>query len=302
MSDGIRGFHVRYKFPSDSALSNGYLVFNKRSNILLLKNEKRETVRQGAVASDTINENSKRGDLLPLCGCEIILGQEIIKPATSKPPALSRAADSHLVVKPLAVSGTKRPLPDDHPCADILPVSSKAASSSVVHTVCSQKRKLLSSSSSSSSSSSAPPIGVVNQQIVPTLDEALLCKMRPHQVDAATFLLGRLLGVDTDIVSSTDIPVTGAILADAVGTGKTLTSLSVLWALIRRGRAKGLIVCPTSLVQHWKKEIKRWLPSSLGNTALFACAGETSRASSPNAIVGYFIRNPPEVHPLLVIR
>ena len=91
-------------------------------------------------------------------------------------------------------------------------------------------------------------------------------------------------------------------MADDVGTGKTLTSLSVLWALVRHGRAKGMIVCPTSLIQHWQKEIKRWLPNSLGNTALFAFAGDTRRNSNPNAIIGYFLRNPPAVQPLLVIR
>ena len=83
----------------------------------------------------------------------------------------------------------------------------------------------------------------------------------------------------------------------------SLTSLSVLWALVRHGRAKGMIVCPSSLVRHWEKEIVRWLPQSLGRTALYATASTSSSASknSADSIVGRFVCDPPEVSPLLVI-
>ena len=147
--------------------------------------------------------------------------------------------------------------------------------------------------------------------------------MRPHQISGAEFLLNRLLG-KTDSYGSDGIEylgasssssdnaenercsmhernITGAILADDVGTGKTLTCLSVLWAFIRHGRAKGMVVCPSSLVQHWAKEIKRWLPSSLANTALFVYSSVNNSRGCANTVIGHFIRNPAEVHPLLVL-
>lgn len=42
-------------------------------------------------------------------------------------------------------------------------------------------------------------------------------------------------------------------------TGKTLTSIAVLNALVSTGQRKGIIVCPASLVDNWEKEIKKWL-------------------------------------------
>ncbi|MGA1199598.1 MAG: SNF2-related protein [Candidatus Latescibacterota bacterium] len=44
----------------------------------------------------------------------------------------------------------------------------------------------------------------------------------PHQVEGVAFLLGRRR----------------AILADDMGTGKTLVGLSVIWALCRHGKGK----------------------------------------------------------------
>jgi SNF2 family DNA or RNA helicase len=122
-------------------------------------------------------------------------------------------------------------------------------------------------------------------------DESLLPMMRPHQIAAARFLLLRLLGEDHSSITKQpisppdrktqeiDIPLTGAILADDVGTGKTLTALSVLWALCRNGKGKGLVVCPSSLVENWRKEISRWFPKNLARSALFITG--SNRSSGP---------------------
>jgi SNF2 family DNA or RNA helicase len=46
---------------------------------------------------------------------------------------------------------------------------------------------------------------------------------------------------------------------EQMGLGKTLTAISVLWSFVRRGGCKGVIVCPSSLVDNWEKEIKKWM-------------------------------------------
>lgn len=44
-----------------------------------------------------------------------------------------------------------------------------------------------------------------------------------------------------------------------MGLGKTLTAISVLWAFVRQGGCKGVVVCPSSLVDNWEREMKQWL-------------------------------------------
>ena len=44
-----------------------------------------------------------------------------------------------------------------------------------------------------------------------------------------------------------------------MGLGKTLTSISVLYAFVQKKNYKGLVVCPSSLVSNWEKEFKKWL-------------------------------------------
>ena len=106
------------------------------------------------------------------------------------------------------------------------------------------------------------------------IDSTLLQKMRQHQVEATKFLLDRLMGKQQHLLNGLPAKlspefVTGAILADEMGTGKTLVGISVIWSLCRHGRSKGIIVCPLTLVSNWEAEIKKWLGSTLGRTALF---------------------------------
>lgn len=127
------------------------------------------------------------------------------------------------------------------------------------------------------------------------LDSSLERIMRTHQIEAAKFLLDCLnrnctvvgkikSSVDKDIYDDENVniwdnhplnstikssgqsytaikksAITGAILGDEMGLGKTLTAIAVLWAFVKGGKIKAVIVCPSSLVDNWEKEIKRWL-------------------------------------------
>ena len=88
------------------------------------------------------------------------------------------------------------------------------------------------------------------------IDYGLKVKLRPHQLTACEFLFRAL---ETQVDDSAEASETfGAILADEMGLGKSLTAICVLWSYIRRDKCKCVIVCPSSLVNNWKKEVKRW--------------------------------------------
>ena len=166
----------------------------------------------------------------------------------------------------------------------------------------------------------------------PQLDTELLKVMRPHQEAGAAFLLARLLGEEVRWDDSTGthstgahthatgrgrgpeayessssssssgsssantntLPVTGAVLADDMGMGKTLTALSVLWALVRHGRSKGVVVCPSGLVNNWAAEILKWLPG-LASKAIFV------KPNKKALQIKEFVQTPADTAPLLVL-
>jgi len=52
----------------------------------------------------------------------------------------------------------------------------------------------------------------------------------------------------------------GAVLADAMGLGKTLMTIATIFALHRRQRDRRfIVVCPSSLVSNWAKEFDKWI-------------------------------------------
>lgn len=105
------------------------------------------------------------------------------------------------------------------------------------------------------------------RQIVDVVLDPLLGKrLLPHQPAAIKFLYECVMGLR-------DFDGQGCILADAMGLGKTLTTISLLWTLLRQNPIykappvvkKALIVCPVSLIRNWKREFKKWLgPDRLG--------------------------------------
>jgi DNA repair and recombination protein RAD54B len=102
------------------------------------------------------------------------------------------------------------------------------------------------------------------------IDPLLNTALRPHQREAVDFLYRCVMGFN---------PTSGygALLADEMGMGKTLMSIALIWTLLKQTPLKGepplakrvLIVCPVTLVNNWKTEIKKWLgPSRLGVMAI----------------------------------
>jgi SNF2-related domain/Helicase conserved C-terminal domain len=98
------------------------------------------------------------------------------------------------------------------------------------------------------------------------IDSFLNSKLRPFQRDGVKFLYDCIKGQDFSSPSSTT-PITGygAILVDEMGLGKTLQTITLLYSLISLPSShkskvhKAIIVCPSTLVENWKKEIKKWL-------------------------------------------
>jgi superfamily II DNA or RNA helicase len=79
----------------------------------------------------------------------------------------------------------------------------------------------------------------------------LCATLRPYQSEGVAFLQRlRESGV-------------GGVLADEMGLGKTLQTIAHLWIEKSEGRldAPALVVCPTTLVGNWSREIARFAPT-----------------------------------------
>jgi hypothetical protein len=99
----------------------------------------------------------------------------------------------------------------------------------------------------------------------------------------------------TSLVQATaEREIHGAILADEMGLGKTLTTISVLWTLISLQICKVVIVCPSSLIDNWCAEIKKWLGMRLAPLVIRA-------GSDVNAIINTFAISRITKFPLLIL-
>ncbi|EPS60250.1 hypothetical protein M569_14554, partial [Genlisea aurea] len=99
--------------------------------------------------------------------------------------------------------------------------------------------------------------------------EPLLVKfLRPHQREGVQFMFDCVSG----ILSESNI--NGCILADDMGLGKTLQSITLLYTLLRQGFngkpmvKKAIVVTPTSLVNNWEAEIRKWTGEKVKLVAL----------------------------------
>ena len=82
--------------------------------------------------------------------------------------------------------------------------------------------------------------------------------------------------------------VHGAILADAPGLGKSITTIALLRALYRceGERLKCLLVCPATMVESWGSELRKWLHQRELPFRLLG-GGEKSRGSNANEVLDF---------------
>ena len=280
-------FAIEYTQQSGTKrVCKGTLITTPETNWIWLKDANKVTIRKGVVSAGVM-ASIREGAVITAAGFEIRVAQQFEEVLN--------------VTTAAAVKGPVGPPPKAEPGS-------------------AQKENLFAQHVPAPKDTEPP------RDARPSLDPALSAVMRPHQLSAATFLLARLLGeevtadsvdaqaqseatsssssssmsADATSADATVIKVltTGAILADDMGTGKTLTALSVLWALVRHGRAKGVVVCPSSLVDNWERETRRWLPNSLGSAQ---CGGLFCSARDAAHKVTSFCSTAPGVRPLLVI-
>ncbi|MCO5553669.1 hypothetical protein L7F22_007195 [Adiantum nelumboides] len=92
----------------------------------------------------------------------------------------------------------------------------------------------------------------------------LAAKLRPHQREGVVFMYECVMGLRSPLF-------TGCLLADEMGLGKTVQVIALIWTLIQQPSGQvskpptsfkhTIVVCPSSLVQNWGNEVKKWLGS-----------------------------------------
>ncbi|KAL9601493.1 MAG: hypothetical protein Q9219_002445 [cf. Caloplaca sp. 3 TL-2023] len=100
-----------------------------------------------------------------------------------------------------------------------------------------------------------PPDANVDVVVDPLLAKSL----RDHQREGVKFMYDCVMGLR-------DYNGHGVVLADAMGLGKTLQTIALLWTLLRQSPSgsgsvikKALIICPATVIDNWKKEFRKWL-------------------------------------------
>lgn len=90
------------------------------------------------------------------------------------------------------------------------------------------------------------------------LDPLLNQRMKPHQKEGLVFLYNCINGL-------TENHGNGCILADEMGLGKTLTAISLIFTSLTQSPwstpliSSAVVTCPSSLVDNWGNEFKKWL-------------------------------------------
>lgn len=105
-----------------------------------------------------------------------------------------------------------------------------------------------------------PEDGSAGPKAAPVSVDPLLCRfLREHQREGVQFVFDCIHGLKA-------FEGKGCILADDMGLGKTLQSITILYTALKQGIVGGaptarraIVVCPTSLVANWAKEIGKWV-------------------------------------------
>ncbi|KAK9822627.1 hypothetical protein WJX81_000343 [Elliptochloris bilobata] len=95
--------------------------------------------------------------------------------------------------------------------------------------------------------------------LVSVVVDPYICRhLRAHQREGVAFMYSRVHGQVSEGQN-------GAILADAMGLGKTLQVIALLWTLLRQGPAgrpairRAIVATPSSLTGNWAAEVRKWL-------------------------------------------
>ncbi|KXZ43971.1 hypothetical protein GPECTOR_76g792 [Gonium pectorale] len=110
--------------------------------------------------------------------------------------------------------------------------------------------------------------------------EAWLARqLRAHQREGVRFMVHCITGLRQEGLS-------GCILCDGMGLGKTFQSIATLWTLLTTGVAGGrptcskpLILCPASLVANWGAELTRWLEGRVAPVVVDDTRGDKVKES-----------------------
>ncbi|PCH43504.1 hypothetical protein WOLCODRAFT_164492 [Wolfiporia cocos MD-104 SS10] len=123
------------------------------------------------------------------------------------------------------------------------------------------------------------------------VDPILTRRLRPHQVEGVKFMYECVMGLRKHEGN-------GCILADEMGMGKTLQTITLCWTLLKQNPyadagpvvGKILIVCPVTLINNWKNEFHKWL----GKDRVGIFVGDKDKAA-----IKRFINS--KIHHVLVI-
>ncbi|XP_034473982.1 transcriptional regulator ATRX homolog [Drosophila innubila] len=91
------------------------------------------------------------------------------------------------------------------------------------------------------------------------VDDEIVNKLKPHQVDGVKFMYDSCYGGIDHTKKNTG---SGCILAHCMGLGKTLQLIALLHTVIsykELNTTKVLVLCPKSTVMNWADELQRWL-------------------------------------------
>ena len=93
---------------------------------------------------------------------------------------------------------------------------------------------------------------------------------RPHQVDAARFMLSRLMSKK------------GTLLAHEMGLGKTLSCIGTIVSLFMIRTYKIVILCPCKLSNNWCDEFAKWQPMCQSQVPLIPVVDDSKLSGTHN--------------------